>query len=141
MIEERHDAGVSPEIDSHILQAGQIQAILANARRLSMTCPNMLQDLSFPVKRQNALVTPPRVNFGLRSGVIAEISHGDAIGVVLEFGVAAPELPTCVIPERVSDQDFVPAISVRIERIRKMPSLALPFPQQFQTIVEYPEIL
>src|SRR5262245_351855 len=105
-----------------------------------MAHSNMLEDGSSLVEDEEPLIAATRVGLRLCLGVTAKVPHSNTVRMVFQCRVVTPELPTRMIPEGVTDKDFLAAIPVNIERIRKMPRLSLAFPKQFETVVENPEV-
>src|SRR5678816_3623512 len=61
--------------------------------------------------------------------------------MVLELIVMAPEPPAGMVPQGIANQNFVAAITVHVEGIRKVSGLALSLPQRFEFMIEYPEVV
>ena len=140
VVEQRDDAGVLPEVDAHQLQPGPVGQVLADAGGLGVADPHVLQDRAAAVEHQEPLVAAPGVDPRLGLGVAAEVAHGDAVGVVVELGVVAPELAPAVVPEGVADRQLVAPVAVEVEGIGVMPRLPLALPEPLQAAVEDPEV-
>src|SRR5215510_6253470 len=89
VVKERDDTRVSPEIDGHILKTGQVGPVFSHAGTLRMTDTHVLQNISTFVKEQETFIAATGIDLGFGFGVVTKISHGDTIGVVLEFAVPA----------------------------------------------------
>ena len=139
-IEQGDDAGVLPEVDAHELEPGQVRAELADAGGLGMADPHVLEDRPAAVEHEEPFVAAPGIDprLGLRVG--AEVADREAVGVVLQLGVLAPELAAVVVPERVADRELLAAVAVDVERIRVMAGLPLACPQRLEAVVEDPEV-
>src|SRR5262249_18319221 len=127
-IEQGDDPGVLPEVDAHELEARQVEAVLAHAGALGMADPHGPEDLPAAVEDQEALVAPPGIDARLGLGFGTEAAGCEAVGVVAQLLVTAPELMAVVVPDRVTDDDFLAAVGVEVDRIRVMAGLPLTLP-------------
>ena len=92
------------------------------------------------IEHDEALVAAAGVDARLGLRIAAEVADHDAVGVVLQILVVAPELFARVVPERVADGELVAAVAVHVERIRIVPGLPVALPQQFELVVVDPEV-
>ena len=84
--------GFFQKLIGHQLQAGPVGQELADAGGLGVADPHVLQDRAAAVEHQEPLVAAPGVDPRLGLRVVAEVADGDAVGVVLQLLVVAPEL-------------------------------------------------
>src|SRR5207253_10441241 len=106
------DAGVLPVIDAHQLQARPVGAVLADAGALGMADPHVLEDGPAAVEHQEPFIAPPGIDARLGLGVGAEASDREAIGVVAQRVVPAPELMTGMVPDRVANRDLLATVAL-----------------------------
>jgi hypothetical protein len=99
----------------------------------------MLQDVAAPIEHQEALIAPTHVYTRLKVRIATQVSHNNGVRVVLKLAVPAPNLAASVIPHRITDQDFIAAVTVGIESIREMPCKTPPLPQKLKPIIKDPK--
>src|SRR5262245_12428636 len=140
-VEEGDDTGVLPEIYRKILESGQIRAIFGDACTLSMPDAHLLENISQPVQYQKSFVAATGIDTRLRSRIVAEVTHRQAIDMIFKCALPVPECAATGVPHRVADQYFILTISVSIERKRVMSCICFPLPDLLQIAIKYPEII
>src|SRR4051794_4406669 len=105
-----------------------------------MAYANMLQNRALTRKHNHALIAAGCIDSDFTFGIAAEVAHYSAVCMVLQLGVARPELFPVVIPQCIADQNLILAVAVYIPRIRIVTCLPGSLPQQFEFVIEYPEI-
>src|SRR5260221_164366 len=105
-----------------------------------MADAHMLEDCPSSVEHEEPFVAPPGIDARLGLRVSAEAPDREAVGVVPQLIVPAPELSAGVVPDRVADRDLLAAVAVEVKRIRIMAGLPLSLPQWLQAVVQKPEV-
>src|SRR5262249_51336165 len=122
------------------LQSRPVGAVFADAGTLGMADPHMLEDRSPAVEDQEAFVASPGIDTRLSLRVGAEAPDRQAVGVVTQLVVPAPELAAGMIPDRVPDREPLATVAVKIEGIGIMAGLAVSLPAAFEPVVVDPEV-
>ena len=101
VIEDRDDAGVAPEVGDGDLQTVEIGTVAADALRLGVSEPQVLQGGCRSDRRSETLhgsvdVGPHRAALERAEAVAADRQR---VGVILQLGVVGPSLAAIALPQ------------------------------------------